>query len=66
MKINNAQQLLFGQLLEYRFIGLKNNKTKQVILSPEEIQFEINRRLEIAKGNSRLLSSYHIMMRDNI
>lgn len=61
MEINN---LLFGQLLEYRYIGIKY-KNGKIAFTPKRIELEIDRRLRIARNNnSNLFNMYWAMLRN--
>lgn len=57
----DIKQILFGQLLTYQYVGLKiRNK---ILFTKEQIQMEINRRLEIAKNNYHLNYQYQILLK---
>lgn len=58
----NVKLLLFAQLLEYQYVGFKSRGAIQA--TAEQIQSEINRRLEIAKNNAVLNNFYQTMMRN--
>jgi hypothetical protein len=60
------RQILFPILLSFRYVGIrrKHNKNK-IAFSPEEIEIEISRRLDLARNNNSTLFSFYWSMLQN-